>query len=90
MAPLRRALHILPDVLVPALRAPEPFDLSLLDPLETRLTTLADDLSWWAAALKAARSAQPERLGLATKTGTYSPCNVIPGAPSTAGGACSR
>ncbi|HEV7762354.1 MAG TPA: NAD(P)H-dependent oxidoreductase [Acidimicrobiales bacterium] len=55
MAPLRHAVHILPDVLVPALRAPEPFDLALLDPLEARLKLLADDLAWWATALTAAR-----------------------------------
>jgi NAD(P)H-dependent FMN reductase len=55
MAPLRHAVHILPDVLVPALRAPEPFDLGLLDPLEPRLKLMADDLAWWATALAAAR-----------------------------------
>ena len=55
MAPLRHAVHILPDVLVPSLRAPAPFDPTLLDPLEPRLTTMADDLVWWAAALAAAR-----------------------------------
>jgi NAD(P)H-dependent FMN reductase len=55
MAALRHAVHILPDVLVPAIRA-EPFDLALLDPLVPRLTTLADDLLWWAAALAAART----------------------------------
>jgi NAD(P)H-dependent FMN reductase len=59
MAPLRHAVHILPDVLVPALRAPEPFDLSLLEALEPRLTMLADDLLWWSSALAAARDATP-------------------------------
>ena len=57
MAPLRHAVHILPDVLVPALRSPEPFDPTLLDPLEPRLTLLADDLLWWATALASARRA---------------------------------
>jgi NAD(P)H-dependent FMN reductase len=55
MAPLRHAVHILPDVLVPALRAPAPFDPTLLDSLEPRLKTLADDLRWWASALAPAR-----------------------------------
>ena len=54
MAPLRNAVHILPDVLVPALRAPE-YDASLLDPLGGRLTAMADELVWWASALTAAR-----------------------------------
>ena len=57
MAPLRHAVHILPDVLVPAIRSPEPFDPTLLDSLESRLTTLADDLLWWADALAVARAA---------------------------------
>jgi hypothetical protein len=48
-------VHILPDVLVPALRSEE-FDPSMLDALAPRLTTMADDLLWWAAALKAARA----------------------------------
>jgi NAD(P)H-dependent FMN reductase len=55
MAPLRHAVHMLPDVLITAIRAPEPFDLALLDPLLPRLTMLADDLVWWASALAAAR-----------------------------------
>ena len=59
MAPLHHAVHILPDVLVPALRAPEPFDLALLDPLEPRLKLLADDLAWWSTALAAARDHPP-------------------------------
>jgi NAD(P)H-dependent FMN reductase len=56
MAPLRHAVHILPDVLVPALRAEE-FDPTMLDALAPRLTTMADDLAWWATALAAARAA---------------------------------
>jgi NAD(P)H-dependent FMN reductase len=57
MAALRHAVHILPDVLVPAIQAPEPFDPTLLDPLEPRLAKLGDDLVWWATALKQAREA---------------------------------
>jgi len=58
MAPLRHAVHILPDVLVPALRAPE-FEPSMLDALLPKLTLMADDLHWWATALAAAREAAP-------------------------------
>jgi hypothetical protein len=57
MAPLRHAVHILPDVLVPALRAEE-FDPSMLDALTPRLTTMADDLLWWATALQVARASE--------------------------------
>jgi hypothetical protein len=59
MAPLRHAVHILPDVLITAIRAPEPFDLALLDPLLPRLTMMADDLVWWATTLAAARVPAP-------------------------------
>jgi hypothetical protein len=48
-------VHILPDVLVPALRA-EVFEPSMLDALTPRLTVMADDLVWWATALAAARA----------------------------------
>jgi len=58
MAPLRHAVHILPDVLVPAIRAPEPFDLGLLEPLAPKLTLLGDDLYWWASALATARAVE--------------------------------
>jgi len=54
MAPLRHAVHILPDVLVPALRA-EVFAPSMLDALLPKLALMGDDLHWWATALAAAR-----------------------------------
>lgn len=56
MAPLRHAVHVLPDLLVPALRA-ETFDVEMLAPLDPKLAALADDLLWWTAALSAARAA---------------------------------
>ncbi len=59
MAPLRHAVHILPDVLVPALRA-ETFEPSMLDALLPRLEHMGDDLHWWANALAAARAAEVE------------------------------
>jgi len=57
MAPLRHAVHILPEVLIAA-RAADLGDSSAFTVLEPRLTMLADDLTWWAAALAAARLAE--------------------------------
>ena len=57
MAPLRHAVHILPDVLRPARTAEDPFDTSVFAPLEPRLKLLASDLAWWTVALAHARSA---------------------------------
>ena len=55
MAPLRHAVHILPDVLIPILR--EGVDAATaLAPLAPRLELLADDLAWWTAALGDARA----------------------------------
>jgi NAD(P)H-dependent FMN reductase len=56
MAALRHAVHILPNVMVPALMA-EQFDLEVFAPLDERLQTLITDLLWWTNALKAARDA---------------------------------
>jgi NAD(P)H-dependent FMN reductase len=56
MAPLRHAVHILPDVMRPV-RAAETADPELFASLDPRLQTLVDDLLWWAAALAAARAA---------------------------------
>jgi len=56
MAPLRHAVHILPDVMIPILRNTEdPSDLSPLAALRPRLDLLVDDLLWWMDALSAAR-----------------------------------
>jgi NAD(P)H-dependent FMN reductase len=55
MAPLRHAVHILPDILVAARQAEDPGDVSMFAPLEPRLKLLADDLAWWAGVLAAAR-----------------------------------
>ncbi len=57
MAPLRHAVHILPDVLIAARQAADPDDVTAFAPLEPRLRTLADDLTWWATALHTARHA---------------------------------
>jgi len=56
MAPLRHAVHILPEVLIAARQA-DAGDSSAFTVLEPRLTMLADELAWWATALAAARSA---------------------------------
>jgi NAD(P)H-dependent FMN reductase len=55
MAPIRHAVHVLPDVMVPAMRAADPTDLSVFDPLAPRLDRLAKDLLWWSEALGSAR-----------------------------------
>jgi NAD(P)H-dependent FMN reductase len=55
MAPLRHAVHILPDVLIPAIQHENPHGAELFASLEPRLAMLADDLAWWTQALTAAR-----------------------------------
>jgi NAD(P)H-dependent FMN reductase len=55
MAPLRHAVHILPDVLLPARQLTDPTDTTAFAPLEPRLKILVEDLLWWAQALAAAR-----------------------------------
>jgi NAD(P)H-dependent FMN reductase len=57
MAPLRHAVHILPDAMVPMLRGGDPTDLSPLHPLDKKLELLARDLAWWSKVLAAARRA---------------------------------
>jgi NAD(P)H-dependent FMN reductase len=47
MAPLRHAVHILPDVMIAARKADDVADLSVFAPLDSRLTYAADDLAWW-------------------------------------------
>jgi NAD(P)H-dependent FMN reductase len=55
LAPLRHAVHILPDVLIQARQSSEPFDTNVFSSLDARLTLLADDLAWWSEALSRAR-----------------------------------
>jgi NAD(P)H-dependent FMN reductase len=59
MAPLRHAVHILPDAIAVARQADDPGDTSMFAPLEPRLKLLADDLAWWAAVLGGARQLAP-------------------------------
>ena len=56
MAPLRYAVHIFPDVMLPVMKAEE-FTTSLFESLDPRLELLTNDLVWWATALKTAREA---------------------------------
>jgi NAD(P)H-dependent FMN reductase len=53
MAPLRHAVHILPDVLLPAMQTD--YDPALLESLLPKLDVLTEDLIWWTNALAAAR-----------------------------------
>jgi NAD(P)H-dependent FMN reductase len=54
MAPLRHAVHIMPEILIAA-RQTDPGDLTVFATLEPRLGRLADDLAWWTKALGDAR-----------------------------------
>jgi NAD(P)H-dependent FMN reductase len=56
MAPLRRAVHILPDVMRPAMTA-DVFTPALFESLDERLEWMVNELVWWANALKVARDA---------------------------------
>lgn len=60
MAPLRNAVHILPEVMGPA-SAADPWDVSAFAPLQPKLATLVDDLLWWSNALAEARRTADER-----------------------------
>jgi NAD(P)H-dependent FMN reductase len=57
MAPLRHAVHVLPDVMIAARQPDAPVDTELFAALNPRLDLLADDLAWWAATLAAGRAA---------------------------------
>jgi NAD(P)H-dependent FMN reductase len=56
MAPLRHAVHILPDVMMAARQSGDLGDTTAFSALEPRLKLLADDLNWWAGVLTAARA----------------------------------
>ena len=60
MAPIRHAVHILPDVMIASRNADDPTDLSVFEPVAGRLKLAADDLAWWTAALANARAADPQ------------------------------
>jgi NAD(P)H-dependent FMN reductase len=56
MAPLRRAVHIFPDVMRAAMIA-ETFTPALFESLDERLDMMVNELLWWTEALKTARDA---------------------------------
>jgi NAD(P)H-dependent FMN reductase len=56
MAPLRHAVHVLPDVMIAARQASDPNDLSIFDSLEPKLALLIDDLRWWVETLNTGRN----------------------------------
>ncbi|CAN5420164.1 NADPH-dependent FMN reductase [soil metagenome] len=56
MAPVRPAVHILPEVLVPAMTA-ESYDPVLFSTLDPKLNALVAELLWWTTALQSARAA---------------------------------
>jgi NAD(P)H-dependent FMN reductase len=56
MAPLRHAVHILPDVMISARRSTDDTDTAAFESLAPRLELLADDLIWWTATLAAGRA----------------------------------
>ena len=56
MAPLRHAVHVLPDVLIAIRQSEHPDDPAHFAQLEQRLTLAADDLAWWMSALTTARA----------------------------------
>jgi NAD(P)H-dependent FMN reductase len=54
MAPLRWAVHVLPDLMRPAMQA-DPFNLEVFASLDERLNTAVTDLVWWSTTLRAGR-----------------------------------
>ena len=54
MAPLRHTVHILADLMLPAMQA-DAIDPSLFSALDQRLDMFINNLLWWTVALKAAR-----------------------------------
>jgi NAD(P)H-dependent FMN reductase len=58
MAPLRHAIHILPELMRPAMKA-DPFDAEIFAPLDGKLEVAVDDLVWWANTLARGRGRTP-------------------------------
>ncbi|MCU1360296.1 MAG: NADPH-dependent reductase [Ilumatobacteraceae bacterium] len=56
MAPLRHAVHVLPDIMIAARQPDAPPSVDLFAPLDGRLDVLADDLAWWAKTLARGRN----------------------------------
>jgi NAD(P)H-dependent FMN reductase len=56
LAPLRHAVHILPDIMIRARQVADDRDTAAFEPLQPKLKLLADDLIWWTGALAAGRA----------------------------------
>jgi NAD(P)H-dependent FMN reductase len=56
MAPIRWGVHVLPDIMIAARQPDPPPDVELFASLDARLTTMVDDVVWWAATLAAGRA----------------------------------
>jgi NAD(P)H-dependent FMN reductase len=59
-APLRHAVHILPDIMIAIRTSGAPFNTSMFETLDARLEMLISDLLWWTDALSAARAGGAE------------------------------
>lgn len=57
MAPVRHAVHILPEIIRPAMQSKDPSDFSVFEPIEPKLQALAEGLAWWAQTLSKGRAA---------------------------------
>ncbi len=55
MAPLRHAIHIMADLMIPAMKA-DPFSPEVFASLDRRLETMVVDLLWWTTTLAAGRT----------------------------------
>jgi NAD(P)H-dependent FMN reductase len=60
MAPLRHAVHILPNVMIAARQSDGDAGVSPFAVLDPKLDLLADDLAWWVTTLAAGRQRQPQ------------------------------
>ncbi|NKX53976.1 NADPH-dependent FMN reductase [Arthrobacter mobilis] len=56
MAPMRHAVHILPEDIRPAMKSKDPGDFSVFERIEPKLAALAEGLEWWARTLSAGRA----------------------------------
>jgi NAD(P)H-dependent FMN reductase len=57
MAPLRHAVHILPEIMLAARATESPLDTTVFEPLVPKLDLLGDDLAWWTGVLAHGRQA---------------------------------
>lgn len=58
MAPLRHAVHLMPDVMAAVRQTADDLDMSGFGPIEPKLKLMVDDLAWWTSTLAAGRQAE--------------------------------